>query len=82
MEPTSISRTSRTASIDNSHSRQDFLNKGIFTLSDFTAPTMGTNGSEKRNLFRNPGYLNLDSSMIKNNKLPFWGRESQSADQV
>jgi hypothetical protein len=60
-------------SIDNSHSRQDFLNKGIFTLSDFTAPALGTNGSEKRNLFRNPGYLNLDSSMIKNNRLPFWG---------
>jgi hypothetical protein len=60
-------------SINNSHSRQDFLNKGIFSASDFTAPALGAASNQQRNLFRSPGYLNVDSSMIKNNNLPFFG---------
>jgi hypothetical protein len=56
-------------SINNSHSRQDFIDRGIFDSSSFTAPTPGTNGNEKRNQFRNPNYINIDSSMLKNNRL-------------
>lgn len=56
-------------SVNNSHSRNDFLNKGIFTAGSFTAPAIGTEGSEKRNMFRNPNYLNFDTSVLKNNKL-------------
>ena len=55
-------------SVKNSHSRSDFLNKGIFSLGDFTAPAVGTLGTEKRNLFRNPSYMNFDASMLKNNR--------------
>ena len=56
-------------SVNNSHSRNDFLNTGIFTLSSFTAPAVGTQGNEKRNSFRNPSYMDFDASMLKNNRL-------------
>jgi hypothetical protein len=55
--------------IDNSHTRSEFLNAGIFSLSQFTTPAAGTEGNEKRNQFRNPNYINFDASMIKNNRL-------------
>ncbi len=55
-------------SVKNSHSRNDFLNTGIFSLASFTAPAVGTEGTEKRNLFRNPSYMNFDASMLKNNR--------------
>jgi outer membrane receptor protein involved in Fe transport len=57
-----------TGTVTNGHSRSDLLNKGIFNLSDFTAPAVGSQGNEKRNSFRNPGYVNFDASMLKNNK--------------
>lgn len=56
-------------SANNSHSRNDFLNTGIFTLSSFTAPAVGSQGNEKRNMFRNPSYMNFDASMLKNNRV-------------
>jgi len=50
------------------YSRTDFLN-GIFTQSSFGVPTIGTNGDEKRNMFRGPGYATVDMAFIKNNQL-------------
>jgi hypothetical protein len=46
-------------------SRQDYL-KGLFTASDFPIPTPGTNGNEKRNGFRGPGFADVDFGLIKN----------------
>jgi hypothetical protein len=55
-----------------SHSRQQFLN-GLYTEADFPAPTLGTEGNFKRNSYRNPGFFGINSSVIKENKLPFLG---------
>lgn len=58
-----------TGAVNNSHSRDEFLNSGIFALSSFTAPAVGNQGNEKRNIFRNPSYMNFDASMLKNNRI-------------
>jgi hypothetical protein len=50
------------------YSRSNFLN-GIFTPSSFGVPTIGTEGKEKRNMFRGPGYADVDMAFIKNNQL-------------
>ncbi|HEX4424404.1 MAG TPA: TonB-dependent receptor [Terriglobales bacterium] len=41
-----------------------YLN-GIFSPTDFTAPTLGTEGNEKLNRFRGPGFYDVDASLIK-----------------
>lgn len=38
---------------------------GIFSPSDFAAPALGTEGNEKLNRFRGPGYFDVDASLIK-----------------
>ena len=58
-----------TSAVNNSHSRDEFLNSGIFALSSFTAPAVGSQGNEKRNIFRNPSYIDFDASMLKNNRI-------------
>lgn len=45
-------------------SRSDFLN-GIFDPSQFTVPTLGTNGNEKANRFRNPSVAETDLTAYK-----------------
>jgi hypothetical protein len=55
-----------------SHSRQQFRN-GIFTTSDFPAPPAGTEGNLGRNIYRNPGYFQVDASVIKNTHVPWLG---------
>jgi hypothetical protein len=57
-----------------SHSRQQFKS-GIFTPGDFPAPTSGQEGTLPRNIFRNPGYLQVDASVLKNNKIPWLGEQ-------
>ncbi len=42
----------------------------------FSAPAAGTLGNVARNSFRNPGLLALDASILKNNSLPWFGKES------
>jgi hypothetical protein len=49
------------------HSRQDYL-RGLFSPSQFPVPAPGTEGNEPRNLFRGPGYANVDAGFIKNNR--------------
>jgi Carboxypeptidase regulatory-like domain/TonB dependent receptor-like, beta-barrel len=57
-----------------SHSRQQFKS-GIFTQADFSVPTAGQEGNLPRNIYRNPGYLQIDASVLKNNHLPWIGEQ-------
>jgi hypothetical protein len=57
-----------------SHSRSSYIN-GIFAASDFGAPTQGTQGTEPRNIYRNPGMVQVDASVLKNNHLPWLGEQ-------
>jgi hypothetical protein len=42
---------------------------GVFSPGQFTVPTMGTNGNEKNNLFRNPSFEETDFSVYKDNSI-------------
>ena len=57
-----------------SHSRSAYIN-GLFTVADFTQPTQGAQGSEPRNTYRNPGMIQVDASVLKNNHLPWLGQQ-------
>src|SRR5262249_21246371 len=57
-----------------SHSRQDFM-QGLFTAADFPAPTGGVEGDLKRNIYRNPGMIQVDAAILKNNHLPWLGEQ-------
>lgn len=63
-----------TSDFTGSHSRQQFK-AGIFKPSDFPAPTGGLEGNLPRNTYRNPGYLQVDASVLKNNKIPWIGEQ-------
>jgi hypothetical protein len=55
-----------------SHTRSQFLN-GLYTAADFPTPAIGTDGNFKRNSYRNPGFFGINTSVIKDNRLPFMG---------
>jgi hypothetical protein len=55
-----------------SYSRSVYKN-GLFTASDFPAPTAGTEGDEPRNCYRNPGMVNVDASVAKNTHIKWLG---------
>jgi len=57
-----------------SHSRESYIN-GLFTASDFPAPTVGTEGNLKRNSYRNPGLFQVDASVLKNTHIPWMGEK-------
>jgi len=57
-----------------SYSRSSY-ESGLFTASDFPAPAAGTEGNEPRNLYRNPGMVQVDASVLKNNHLPWLGEQ-------
>ena len=57
-----------------SHSKQAYID-GLFTVADFPTPAVGTEGNEKRNLYRNPGLFQWDASVLKNNHLPWLGEQ-------
>jgi hypothetical protein len=50
------------------NSRSDFLN-GIFDPSHFTVPTLGTDGNEKTNRFRNPSVAETDLTACKSTRI-------------
>jgi hypothetical protein len=56
------------------NSKQQFIN-GLFTIADFPKPALGTEGNEKSNLYRNPGLFQWDTSVLKNNHLPWVGEQ-------
>ena len=47
--------------------------RAAMLTADFIAPTVGTHGNSPRNAFRQQGVVQVNSSVIKNNKLPFLG---------
>ena len=63
-----------TQSFTGSHSKSAYIN-GLFTASDFGQPAAGTEGTEPRNIYRNPGMFQLDASVLKNNHLPWLGEQ-------
>jgi len=63
-----------TQNFTGSHSKQQYIN-GLFTIADFPTPALGTEGNEKRNLYRNPGLFQWDASVLKNNHLPWLGEQ-------
>ncbi|MGH9353688.1 MAG: carboxypeptidase regulatory-like domain-containing protein [Terriglobia bacterium] len=49
-------------------SRKAYL-RGVLSASDFGIPTLGTEGNEKFNGFRNPGYADTDLGLLKNDNI-------------
>ena len=45
------------------------VNPGVLSLSQFTVPTLGSEGNEKTNLFRQPSLTQTDVSFYKDNKI-------------
>ncbi len=58
--------------------RSDYIN-GLFTVSDFPAPALGQQGNLGRDTFIGPGYANVDFSVTKNTKIP-WFLGSEGAN--
>ncbi|HTU32317.1 MAG TPA: TonB-dependent receptor [Candidatus Acidoferrum sp.] len=56
------------ASYAQGNSRQAFLN-GIFSSGQFTQPTIGTEGTEKQNAFREPNFAETDAAFYKDNRI-------------
>lgn len=65
---------SPTQNFTGSHSRSAYKS-GLFTVSDFPQPAIGTEGNLPRNIYRNPGMLQVDASILKNNHLPWLGEQ-------
>ncbi len=57
-----------TGTVPSSFSHDDFIN-GVFQASQFPLPAPGQEGNLKRSSFRNPGFINVDLSLIKNNRI-------------
>ena len=55
-----------------SYGEQQYLT-GLFPASTFTAPAAGTEGNIPRNSCRNPGMIEVDSSVLKNTRIPWLG---------
>jgi hypothetical protein len=55
-----------------SYGRNNYIN-GLFTASDFPAPTGTVQGNEPRNCYRNPGLVNVDASVAKNTHIKWLG---------
>jgi hypothetical protein len=55
-------------SYDMNRSHSAYLN-GVFSPGQFTAPTPGTNGNEKPQQFRQPGFSQVDLAAFKNTRL-------------
>ncbi len=62
-----------------SHSRSTYIN-GVFgnpatgaAQDTFPVPSAGTDGNEPRNIYRNPGMIQWDASMMKNNPIEWLG---------
>lgn len=47
--------------------------RAAMNAADFPAPPVGTEGNSPRNAYRQQGVIQINSSVIKNNKLPYMG---------
>ena len=47
--------------------------KAVYTVDQFPIPAIGTQGNGERSYFRQQGFISVDASVIKNNRLPFLG---------
>jgi hypothetical protein len=63
-----------TTTLPSSFSRSQYIN-GIAPASVFGIPTPGTEGNLKRATYRNPGFINIDASIIKNNRFHLFDDE-------
>jgi Carboxypeptidase regulatory-like domain len=58
-------------------SRDNFLGsnsgKAVYTPAQFPVPTIGTQGDALRSYFRQQGFIGVNASLIKNNRLPILG---------
>jgi Carboxypeptidase regulatory-like domain len=61
-------------------SRKEFL-AGVFPAGSFTTPTIGEVGDEGRNMFRGPGFVNIDATLMKNFSFP-WFHDQRSKFQL
>jgi hypothetical protein len=61
-------------------SRSDYIN-GTFRASDFPVPTGGREGNIGRNIYRGPGFAEMDFSIIKNTRVP-WFRPEGAQTQL
>jgi hypothetical protein len=61
-------------SLDKSYSRSDYL-KGLFPASSFSAPPLGQEGDVGRGTVRGPGFAQVDFSILKNFKTPWFNGE-------
>lgn len=61
-----------TQSFTGSHSKSAYIH-GLFNAGDFPQPAVGTEGNLRRNLYRNPGMVQFDASILKNNHVPWLG---------
>lgn len=65
------------------YSRQQWLNTGIFSASDFPSPCpagtgpagCGVEGNLGRNTFRGPGFAEIDAGFTKSNRIPWFVSE-------
>jgi hypothetical protein len=51
------------------NSRNAYLNTGIFSAGQFTIPTIGTNGNEKPQRFRQPTFVETDANLYKDTRI-------------
>lgn len=64
-------------SLNKTYSRSNYL-KGLFPASAFPAPPLGQEGDVGRGTVRGPGFAQVDFSILKNFKTPwFWGEGSK-----
>jgi len=63
-----------TSKLSSSFSRKQYID-GIAPSSAFGIPTPGTEGNLKRGTYRNPGFINVDASVIKNNRFHLFDDE-------
>ena len=54
--------------VPDSFDRQDYID-GVFQAASFPQPAPGQEGTLGRSTYRNPGFINIDMSLIKNNRL-------------
>jgi hypothetical protein len=61
-------------SFTGSHNKSAYVN-GLFNVGDFPQPAIGTEGNLARNIYRNPGMVQVDASVLKNNAIRWIGEQ-------